>query len=228
MKQTVFKPILIGIFAILIQSCHKDPVFLYGYIHSSEVQKKLMEGVSGTYSGKMICIGSAETQPDAESVRKTTEDVRYTVDGYQPNYGSKNAGYITIHNYPVSLIGYTVTNPELATVLKAQPNRDLQIRFWIGDPVLSGEENKTKGTINFEYIPVNLSLEYGGMLHNVLIKLGGNNALEIDGEKESTWSINALTFSVSSISVDGKLKQEYEQWEKKSSEFYTFIRGKRD
>lgn len=214
MKQIIFNLLLAGAFALFIQSCHQAPYYKNGYLRSSEVQRRITNGIAGIYQGKLDIL--YEPQGD-KGYRKTMVDYEYTMGGYGDQH-------IVLHSFPISMVSKTIVDSKLSRAMEQTPNYDVLLKYRVEPADEDGDDKKA--VVCLDAVPVLFTLNYGGKSHHVKIifesdmRLGG-----IHAEQENTWCINHVQFSVKSITVDNEVVQKYNVWSEPSSMFIVLLKG---
>lgn len=211
--------------ALVMQSCHKDPYFTYGYIRTEEVQKKLCDGISGSYTGRLIILMQdtamhATKNEDGnwtrKSVREEIKAFQYTIGGY----GNQN---VFLQQFPIGWLGRVVSDKALAAALSKVEPRDIVASY-----AIHGYESLQDhtGEIRYTFAPVSLTLDYGGTTHLVTIHIKADMTYLIDADNPSSWSHLGMQFEVEQIDVDGKKNEFFTDGWDNSPEFFCVIRTK--
>lgn len=222
MLKTIKAILLIAASAFMLCSCDNEPHYNPSYISRTDVQQKLMNGISGEYQGKLIAIMDDGLEhkvelEDGTYVRKTPRDsitnFWYTVGGY-------GTPTVTLHSFPHSWVANIITDNSLKELLKELPDADINMTYRITS--WEGHDSH-QGVIEYNVIPLEFVIKKEEAQHTVKVEYIYQSGYRIDADDESTWDVGKLDFDLSKIYVDGN-EQKFE-WNKTT--FYVYVKGKR-
>lgn len=210
-------------------SCNSEPEYHLSYIQMADVQKKLADGMAGSYSGKMHAYMDdtathVKQEEDGKWVRAIRKDsllnFRYIVGGY----GNQ---HVTLIDFPISWFAHTISDTALVKVLLQHPPMPLQLTYSINRSFLE-DRTTHKGQIAIQPLPLSLSLTYGGETHLIMFHLNDDHHVyEIDADSPETWNLEGFQLNLSAVEVDGVQTEVFDGFHDKAI-FYAFVKGSRN
>ena len=170
---------------MILTSCNDlNPQHTLPYLLRDNTQQKIADGISGRYTGSFTVayVGfRADGQLDELRAEKLNTS-SYMVGGH-------NNPFVVINNFPISLISRVTNDTNLATLFVSQPSATLTFPYTI---MPDGFES------------------HAGTSHAVTLSFNKKSSVNgINADDTTTWSLPSINLKLQSISVDGRIVQEF-------------------
>lgn len=188
---------------LMLTSCNDlNPQHTLPYLLRDNTQQKIADGISGRYTGSLTVahVGfRADGQLDELRAQKLNTS-SYMVGGhYNP--------FVVINNFPISLISRVTNDTNLATLFASQPSATLTFPYTI---MPDGFESHT-GSIETTLTPYTFTVtDAAGTSHAITLSFNKKSSVDgINADDTTTWSLPSINLKLQSISVDGRIVQEF-------------------
>ena len=121
--------------------------------------------------------------------------------------GGHNNPFVVINNFPISLISRVTNDTNLATLFVSQPSATLTFPYTI---MPDGFESHT-GSIETTLTPYTFTVtDAAGTSHAITLSFTKKSSVNgINADDTTTWSLPSINLKLQSISVDGRIVQEF-------------------
>lgn len=217
----VFTVLFTAAALLLTASCHDlNPQSTTPYMNRTDVQEKICNGVSGTYTAS-LSVGYTGFRADGQI------DALHVVQLGSAAYivGRHDNPFVVLNSFPVSLLSRVIADPNLAALLASQANATLTLPYSI---VGDGPETHT-GSIETVLSPYTFTVtDAAGTSHAVTLSFNKTSIIAgINADDSTTWHLSSLNLDLRSISVDGRIVQQFGALHSGNASFMVRYRGEK-